>query len=107
MKLTTTKKLANILNKEIKNNEKTKNYKISRVEMSERTFSNWVDINIFDNEIDFDYINNKYNVIQVEYPPEYYAVNEYITTKDLTKIYKASNKTWAGFIAKFIEYIEI
>ena len=39
-----------------------------------------------------------YRVIILEYPPECYAPPAYISSNDLLKVFKHSNKTAAGFI---------
>ena len=107
MILKTTKTLANFLDKEAQKHEKTKNYHIYKTEMTERAYAFNVDIDPYDHENDYNINNNKYNVIVIEYPQNYYACNKYITTNDLHKSYNKSDKTLNGFIKKFIEYIEI
>ena len=41
---------------------------------------------------------NYYRVIVLEYAPENYALPAYISTNDLLKVFKHSDKTAAGFI---------
>lgn len=101
MKLKATKVLAKLLN------EKIKDYEISLVKFSEREFKWNVDIDSYNHEIDFDYRTNKYNVLCIYYPQNYYACNKYVTTKELYNIYNKSDKTLDNFIQKFFEYIEI
>ena len=101
MKLKCTKVMAKLLN------EKIKDYEITLEKMTERQFAFLVDLDSFNHEIDFDCATNKFNVLCVNYPQDYYANNRYITTKELIKIYNQSNKTLDGFIQSFFEYVEI
>lgn len=55
----------------------------------------------------FIYLNKKNNAILVDYPPKYYAYPKYITTNDLVRVFRRSDKTIDGFIREFKEYIEI
>lgn len=108
MRLTTTKTLAKVLQDYARKNEKTKDYKIYKTTMSERTFSLYVDIDTYNHDNDFDFVKDCYNVIVIEYPQDFYACNKYITTNDLTKIYnKMQEKTLDNFIKQFFDYIEI
>lgn len=101
MKLKCTKTLANELNKNIKD------YEISLIKLSENEFTWYVDIDKYKHEIDFDYKTNKYNVLCVYYPNNYYACNKYITTNELSEIFNKCDKTLNGFIKAFFEYVEI
>ena len=49
----------------------------------------------------------KFNVISVIYPPDYYAPQKYLTTKDLTNIYRKSDGSIDGFMRVLINEIEI
>jgi hypothetical protein len=103
MKLRTTKKLAKLLN------DKIKNYTIRHEKLSRIVFERNVDSYSFDHDVDYDYTTNTYNVFIVDYPPEYYAIPRYITTKDLRRIFN-SNKcdgTLENFIQAFYNDIEI
>ena len=101
MKIKATKTLASVLNKNIKE------YQINLVKLNDKQFSYYVDIDIYNHDIDYDYTTNKFNVIEIIYPFEYYANNRYITTKELTKIFNKSDKTLNGFIDAFKSYVEV
>ena len=101
MKLKATKVLAKLLN------EKIKDYEISLVKFSKNAFEWYVDMDSYKHTIDFDWKTDKFSVICVSYPCEYYANDKYITTKNLCEIFKNSNKTLDGFIEKFFEYVEV
>lgn len=102
-----TKKMATALKKGLKSDNRFINYSIEFLKVSDRFYylncaSRWDD-----HENDFDYINNTYNVIKITYPDNYYACDRYITTNDLLKVFRGSDKTLAGFIDNFKDYIEI
>lgn len=101
MKVKATKTMARVLSQNIKD------YKISLIKLDEGQFARYVDIDAFNHEVDFDHKNQKYNVIVVEYPLNYYATVKYITTKDLSKLFNKSDKTLNGFIQAFKNYVEI
>lgn len=104
MKLTTTKTLTNILNKNSK-------YKITLEKLTIEQFKILVDFDVWEHEIDYDFTTGKFKVIKVVYPDNFYACDNYITTKDLQRIIQtfASNeqKTLDNFIIHFNNYIEI
>lgn len=101
MKVKVSKTMAKMLN------DKIKEYTITFASMSEHNYKMSVDIDIFNHDIDYDWINNRYNVIMIEYPCEYYACNNYLTTKDLTKAFDKSDKTLDGFIQAVKNMIEV
>lgn len=101
MRVQTSKVMADLLQKHFKK------YTIYKTKMSENQFKYCVDLDVFNHDDDFDYKTNKYNVIVIEYPCEYYACNSYLTTKDLTKIFNKSDKTLDGFINAVKNAIEI
>lgn len=96
-----TKKLAKILNDNIKD------YTITLETLTEKQYSFYVDIDTFYHTNDYNIKTNKFNVIVIQYPNEFYAVNRYITTNDLNRIFNACNKTLEDFILKFKNEIEI
>lgn len=89
-------KVSNVMIKEMKK-ILPENYSIYLLEMNPELYRIHIDADIFRNESDFDYKKNVFKVIQVVYPPEYYAMPRYITTNDLHKIYKHSDGTFNGF----------
>lgn len=95
--------LAKVLNEAFKN----KGYDISLTKMSEYNYSMMVDYNIFNHDEDFDYKTNLFKVIMINYPDDYYACSKFLTTKDLLRILKNSDKTFDGFIKSVWNEIEI
>lgn len=103
-------KISKVMLKEIKNYFKTKKgfekYDFDFMEMNINQYSNYVDYNVFDNEIDFDCSKNVFKTIRVAYPNDYYACDKYLTTNDLVKCYKNSDKTFNGFMQSLANEIE-
>lgn len=95
MKLTTTKTLANELNRECPA------LTIRKSKLTAVDFKALVDYDAFAHDTDFDYATGMFSVIRVEYPADYCAVDRYITTKDLHRIYKRSNGSWNDFVEEF------
>ena len=102
-----TKTMVNEIKKAIKDDSTFKDYSITLEKFSDRQFRWYVDIDGYKHETDYNYKDNTFNVIKIEYPYNYYACNKYITTRDLVKIFRSSDKTLNGFINSFKEYIEI
>lgn len=101
MKVKISRVMASLLDKSIKD------CKISFVQMSSDSYRRYVDTEIYNHDNDIDYKTGKYNAILVDYPPKYYAYPKYITTNDLVRVFRRSDKTIDGFIREFKEYIEI
>lgn len=95
-----TKKMASVLAKEFKD------YEIEYQEMTEQVYSYCVDIDSFKHENDYDFITNKFKVIKIIYPADYYALPSYLTTNDLLKCFEKSDKTYNSFIEKVKDEIE-
>ena len=101
MKLKATKTLAKLLNGKSK-------YTITCEQMTPTQFEHNVDLDCFEHEIDYNWQTNKYNVICIAYPQNYFACNRYITTKELYKIYEIMKKrNTNNFVEIFNEYVEI
>lgn len=66
--------------------------------MTPDQYERLVDYNLLKHTADFDGV--QFKVIKVIYPPECYALPEYITTWDLITTYKESDGSLAGFIDK-------
>ena len=105
MKLKTSKIMAKMLNEKIK--DFGLDYKITQKQITLEQFRLYVDFDIWEHENDYNSSNQKFNVLEIEYPLDYYACNKYLTTNDLIKIYKDSNKTFNGFLDSFKNYVEI
>ena len=100
MRVKVTKKMASVLAKEFKD------YTIEYTEKSTRDYEWSVDIDSFNHENDYDFLKDRFKVIKVIYPADYYACNKYLTTNDLLKCFKKSDKTYNGFIAEVKNEIE-
>lgn len=101
MKVKASRVMASLLDKNIKY------CKISFIQMSSDSYRRYVDTEIYMHDNDIDYRTGKYNAILVNYPSEYYAYPKYITTNDLVRVFRMSDKTVDGFICEFKKYIEI
>lgn len=101
MKVKASRVIASLLDKNIKD------CKISFVQMSSDSYRRYVDTEIYNHDNDIDYRTGKYNVILVDYPPQSCAWPRYITTNELIKIFRMSDKTIDGFICEFKKYIEV
>ena len=66
-----------------------------------------VDYDLFKHEVDYSTRTGKFSVLRIAYPPEYYAIPKYITTRDLHQIYQASDKTYTGYIEAIKDYCAI
>ncbi len=101
MKIATTKALTNILNKNSK-------YQITLEKLTIEQFKILVDFDVWEHETDFDFAINKFKVIKIKYNNLDHACDNYITTKDLTKIlHDLKEKTLDAFINAFNEFVEI
>lgn len=82
MKIKATKTVVRFLNK----NKLSDQYSFHFVELPEHYYSRLcVDVfsSIFDHEDDFNFETGLFNTIKVVYDPECYAMDRYITTKEL------------------------
>lgn len=102
-----TKTMASEIKKALKNDENFTGFSVLFERLKERDYAVCVDYDIYSHETDYNIDNRTFNVIRIIYPPKYYAVDRYITTKDISKIYDASDKTFNGFFNEIKEYIEI
>jgi hypothetical protein len=83
-----------------------KDYEVKLIKLTDREFRFMVDYDEYSNDVDYG-VDNMYRVIQVLYPYEYYAMPKYLTTKDLTRIYKNSVKYGVDFNKELISEIEV
>lgn len=66
-----------------------------------------VDYDLLANEEDFNWENRLFSAICIDYPPECYAFPRYLSTRDLRRIFKDSDKTFGGFFEAVKKAIEI
>lgn len=57
-----------------------------------------VDINAEQHEDDFLPATGKMRAIKISYPENFYACPRYVTTRDLLKVFRKSDKTLGGFL---------
>ena len=107
MKIKCTLTFAKTMQKEFDKNEKTKDYKIELLKLTDEQYSYWVDFDGKSMDFDYNWGTGIWQVLKIIYPQEYYAIPQYLTTRDLHKIYKDSDKTYSGFVNALIDYIEI
>ena len=104
MKIQVSKAMAKELNKAIGFCD------ISYIEMRPETYSWNVSVDSYLNEIDLKFDRegrNVFKVLKIVYPPEFYAMPAYLTTRDLNRIYRESDRTWDGFINAVKSAVEI
>ena len=77
------------------------------VKMSVQSYEYSVDYNAIRNEIDYDPKTGNMKALLIEYNPESYAMPKYITTRDLLKAFKSSNKSPGGLIKALTDMIAI
>lgn len=82
-------------------------YRWSIEKLTRDQYAARVDYDLYRNENDFSINAGKFSVIRIEYPPECYAMTRYLTTYELTRIFRASDKTFCGFIDAVKSAIEI
>lgn len=105
MKLAVTKALAKEINPLVKDY-----FEINAINnMSYDTYERIVSTDFDDIDNDFNWTNNTFRVWRIEYPDNYFACNQYITTKDLSKLAKRIEKplTLEKLAAALIENYEI
>ena len=61
----------------------------------------------YDNARDFKPSVNKMKAIRIEYPSSMYAMNHFLTTNDLEKLFHKSDKTLKGFMKELYAEVEI
>lgn len=104
MKVKVSKTMVKFLNDNLL---KSKGYKAVFNEMNTNQYSFYVSYEIMDHENDYNYNTAKMKSIKILYPDDYYAVPRFLTTNDLVKIFKNSDKTVQGFLNELWNEIEI
>ena len=70
-------------------------------------FRAFIDFSLFDHLEDYNTKTGLYQVIKITYPPECFAVPQYLTTKDLARIFRNSDRSYNGFFEALRDYIAI
>lgn len=77
------------------------------VKMSVQSYEYNVDYNAIRNEIDYNPKTGNMQALLIEYDPNYYAMPKYLTTRDLTRIFRGTDKTASGFIKELTNILMI
>ena len=83
------------------------NYTITYKTMYPCDYKVLVDHDDYIHENDFNLNTYKFSVIVVEYPSYFYAMPKYLTTNDLLRCFKKSDKTYDDFINQIKNQIEV
>lgn len=103
MKVMVSKTMAKFIAKELKPEKISVDY----MEISQDDFRFCVDSCYMDHLADWDFDKQVFKVIRLVYPPECYAMPQFITTKALDHFFKKSDRTAAGFVQVMKDYVLI
>lgn len=106
MKICASKKMAQELNKAIQATRFSGMMTFEGVTMKPENYLIQVSNDYRDAETDFNYNTGRVKVINVIYGPEYYALNAYLTTRQLNRLYAAGDD-WETYSNKVFEELEI
>lgn len=111
MKIASTKTMADLLNKEAKKMGVSDRH-FRYITVSTEVYKMYIDMDIWDAEDygDYNFNTGRLRAIEVEYPSEYYACNNYLTSKELNKIFKNNRdsiETAEDFAKVVVEAMEI
>lgn len=106
MKVQATKKMASELNKALKGTRFEKIMRFDAKEVSFEFYTREVSSNWEEMELDHNARTGKCRTMRVAYNPELYAVNQYITTRELNKLFEKGD-TWETFSQKVFEAYEV
>lgn len=105
MNVQVSKAMTNEINNYFKNNGIP--YKAQYETMTPAAFGWNVDINTEQHEADFLPASGKMRAIKILYPEDFYACPRYVTTRELLRVFRKSNKTLAGFLGNLCDEIAI
>ena len=100
MKVKATKTMAKYIN------SLSNEFECELVKFNERQYAWYVDIEPFNNDIDYDYVNDIFSVLRIVYQ-DYTAMPKYLRTKDLINIYNSCDGTLDDFGKNILDYIAI
>lgn len=107
MQVKTSKTLLNFIKKNIQTQDKFNGYNLELCHMDKYNYLYYTGEQPFYNSDDYNLKLDKFNIFKVKYPQDFYCYNLYITTNDLKKIYRKSDKTVQGFLQSFYDFIEV
>ena len=105
MKVLATKTMTNAINDFLKENGERK--RAIYETLSRWAYKCMIDFDVWANEIDYLPKTDALRVIKIVYPPEYFAMPRYLTSNDLVKIFKKSDKTYNGFMRELMDEIAL
>ncbi len=82
-----------------------KDYRVTLEKFSYDEYKRLVDYDALAHTQDYD--GEKFKCFRIEYPAEYYAAPQYITTQDLTRIFRNSDGTFQSFQNAIVSYCAI
>lgn len=106
MRIQATKKMANELNKALKGTRFENMMVFSAREMTSEQYSRELAGNWLYADYEYNARTGKCRTMRVAYHPELYAVNQYITTRELNKLFEQGD-TWETFSQKVFEAYEV
>ncbi len=83
-----------------------KTFSARYVEMNTDNYKFYVG-SFFDNIMDYNSAKGVMVAIEITYPAEYYAMPRFLTTKDLDRAFRESDRTFEGFMDRVKEECEI
>lgn len=87
--------------------ERFPGYSVTLEKLSAETFRRYVDMDIYRHEIDYSAKTGKFSVLRIKYPDEFYAMPSYLTTADLSWLFRSSDRTWESFLKQIEREIKI
>ena len=99
--------MANAINDFLKTDSRLAGYSVSLEKLTATEYIWQVDLNAENHIHDYNERTERFNVLKVFYPEECYALPRYLTTRDLSKIFNRSDKTYIGFMNGLADFIEI
>ena len=88
-------------------NDLSDSFKCELVKMSIKAYEYRVDYNALEHENDYNYETLQFKALRIAYKSEFYACDRYLTTNDLVRIFRNSDKTYEGFKSELLECLEI
>lgn len=107
MRVQATKKMANELNKALKGTRFEKIMRFDAKEVSFEFYAREVSSNWEEMELDYNPRTGKYKTMRVAYNPSLYAMGQFVTTRDLNRIFKTTGNNWDDFVKEVFEQYEI
>lgn len=103
-------KVSKAMCSELKKNINPARYCVDSIlyrEMSPGEYRAYVDCDIFNHDEDYDSCKGTFKVLVVIYNDDCYAMNKYLTTRDLNRLFKDSDGTAEGFFYEVNQEIMI